>query len=245
MLHTASRLNMYILNHGPLVFVLENVIGLTGENLKECLRLLRLAGYWVSVHTVNAATVFLPQERNRLWIVGVRTDLACKFDSHLATEPMYEQFMASTLAVLTTGNECLDVDDFLLDDTDAAVINDIADHSSHHANPGKDKWIDKHIAYMGLSAWLASTSILDPELDLLYPGLATFTPRQLDLCECLCVPLPDPQGRIVNVSQSLDFCHATPHNRIGTITPGGRFLLADRVDIVNGISTSLFINMIC
>lgn len=63
----------------PKVFVMENVSGMVKGKMKlvfvECLRELKAAGYAVSARLLNAMYFGVPQSRERMIFIGVRTDL--------------------------------------------------------------------------------------------------------------------------------------------------------------------------
>lgn len=63
----------------PKAFIVENVAGMVRQNfqhlLKNQLRVFRYAGYNVVADVLNAADFGVPQERKRIFIVGIRNDL--------------------------------------------------------------------------------------------------------------------------------------------------------------------------
>lgn len=67
----------------PKVFVVENVSGMQRADFSHLLRAqltqFRLAGYRVSWQIMNSADYGTPQERKRIFIVGMRSDLGTKF----------------------------------------------------------------------------------------------------------------------------------------------------------------------
>lgn len=67
----------------PKAFIVENVAGMVRENfrhlLKNQLRVFRHAGYAVAAEVLNAADYGVPQERRRVFIVGLRKDLGLTF----------------------------------------------------------------------------------------------------------------------------------------------------------------------
>jgi len=73
----------------PKAFIVENVSGMTRANYRHLLNnqitRFRLAGYRVVWEVVNAADHGLPQDRNRLIIVGIRSDMNCRYEFPLPT----------------------------------------------------------------------------------------------------------------------------------------------------------------
>ncbi len=68
----------------PKFFVIENVQGILEEKHKDSLNgflaSLRTVGYRVTYELLNAADYKVPQDRFRVFFVGIRKDLNCKFD---------------------------------------------------------------------------------------------------------------------------------------------------------------------
>jgi DNA (cytosine-5)-methyltransferase 1 len=68
---------------GPKAFIVENVIGMTfGTNktlLQNQIHRYRLAGYRVVWSVLNACDFGVPQERRRIFLVGVRSDLELEY----------------------------------------------------------------------------------------------------------------------------------------------------------------------
>ena len=78
----------------PKFFVIENVQGILDEKHKESLegflKLLRDAGYNITYELLNAADYKIPQDRFRVFFIGIRNDLANKytFPNAVNTEPI-------------------------------------------------------------------------------------------------------------------------------------------------------------
>lgn len=68
----------------PKAFIVENVSGMTRSNyahlFKSQLATFRRAGYRVNYKVLNSAEYGLPQERNRLFFVGIRSDLGIRYE---------------------------------------------------------------------------------------------------------------------------------------------------------------------
>ncbi len=68
----------------PKFFILENVKGLInheqGKSLEIILKLLKKSGYNVSYKVLNSINFGLPQSRERVYFIGIREDLKCKFE---------------------------------------------------------------------------------------------------------------------------------------------------------------------
>ena len=67
----------------PKAFIVENVSGMVRRNfshlLAHQLRVFRSAGYKVDAHILNAAEFGVPQDRRRIFIVGIRGDFGMRF----------------------------------------------------------------------------------------------------------------------------------------------------------------------
>ena len=68
----------------PKAFIVENVPGMMRSNnrhlLKNQLVRFRLAGYCVSHQTINAVDYGLPQDRHRIFIVGIRSNFKIRYE---------------------------------------------------------------------------------------------------------------------------------------------------------------------
>ncbi|RHW50336.1 DNA (cytosine-5-)-methyltransferase [Lactobacillus bombicola] len=68
-----------LMDSKPLVFIAENVKGLTtmahGQVLQQIKEDFAAAGYYVTVQLLNAENYYVPQSRERVFIVGVRNDV--------------------------------------------------------------------------------------------------------------------------------------------------------------------------
>lgn len=67
----------------PKAFVVENVSGMVRENYKHLLddqlRVFRLCGYRVKHQVLNSAHFGVPQERKRIFLVGIRSDIDAEY----------------------------------------------------------------------------------------------------------------------------------------------------------------------
>lgn len=67
----------------PLIFIAENVKGLTtmahGQVLKQIKEDFAAAGYYVTVQLLNAKNYCVPQSRERVFIIGVRSDIHSEY----------------------------------------------------------------------------------------------------------------------------------------------------------------------
>lgn len=68
----------------PKAFIVENVLGLRrsdfGHLLNNQIVRFRLAGYSVAASVLNAADYGVPQERRRIFVVGIRSDVGLQFN---------------------------------------------------------------------------------------------------------------------------------------------------------------------
>ena len=89
-----------ILEKKPKGFILENVEGLVdhdnGNTLKVILFNLEAANYWVSFNVLNSKDFGVPQERKRVYIVGIRKDIR---NSRISLEgfPKKKKFLGKIL----------------------------------------------------------------------------------------------------------------------------------------------------
>lgn len=220
----------YLCSQQPPSVILENVLGLKGPNLCCALQCLSESGYIAHVEELCTLSFFLPQARRRIYICGLRRDLchACGI-----SEAYVHDQMAKMFAALQSGNACLSLDDVLLPDTHPAVQRYLdASSGKSHAKNDRDKWVGQHIESAGLESWLsAGVGCMDPELAEYFPGYNELSHRQLDMMQTLGLELPDRETgrvRIANISQTERFCTIT-ENQAPTLTPGGYYLLLDRV----------------
>lgn len=92
----------------PKAFIVENVSGMVRENfrhlLEDQLRVFRLCGYRVTHSVLNAADYGVPQERRRIFIVGIRSDFGLKYsfptESHGQGRPHATKTIGDALAGL-------------------------------------------------------------------------------------------------------------------------------------------------
>jgi DNA (cytosine-5)-methyltransferase 1 len=67
----------------PKAFIVENVSGMVRANyehlLKDQVKIFRQAGYKVATSVLNAADFGVPQERKRIFIVGIRRDIGIQY----------------------------------------------------------------------------------------------------------------------------------------------------------------------
>ncbi len=67
----------------PKAFIVENVSGMVRKNfrhlLEDQIKTFSQAGYAVEVEVLNAVNFGVPQERKRIFIVGIRLDFGCKY----------------------------------------------------------------------------------------------------------------------------------------------------------------------
>lgn len=68
----------------PKFFVAENVSGMLANRHKQAvdniIELFREAGYYISIKLLNASDFGVPQDRNRVFYIGIRNDLNITFD---------------------------------------------------------------------------------------------------------------------------------------------------------------------
>lgn len=68
----------------PRAFVVENVSGLVRANfshlLEDQIKVFGEAGYKVKAQVLNAADYGVPQERRRIFLVGIRNDFSCEYE---------------------------------------------------------------------------------------------------------------------------------------------------------------------
>ena len=67
----------------PKAFIVENVSGMVRQNfrhlLEDQIKIFSEAGYAVEAEVLNSVDFGVPQERKRIFIVGIRNDIGCKY----------------------------------------------------------------------------------------------------------------------------------------------------------------------
>lgn len=109
----------YLAAHKPRIVLLENVVGLKGSNLQECMRLLHDHGYAMSVREINSVDLGVPQSRPRLWFFGVLKewleDMSIKPHEVMAE---YDTFMRCC----SLNHPARHLDEFLLDESHPSCV---------------------------------------------------------------------------------------------------------------------------
>mmetsp|Transcript_46404 Transcript_46404/g.86703 ORF Transcript_46404/g.86703 Transcript_46404/m.86703 type:complete len:630 (-) Transcript_46404:161-2050(-) len=135
----------YIERHSPATFVLENVHGLmmtkNGEEapIKKVLEILTaLPHYQVKAWRVNSLDYFLPQNRVRVYIVGVHTE---KATLHRPLE-QWQGFIESLVE-----RSQVPLHDFMLDDTENEVkseVHRLESRQGKHHESSAGRWTKSH-----------------------------------------------------------------------------------------------------
>jgi len=101
----------------PKAFIVENVSGMVRANfrhlLEDQIRLFSKAGYSVKAEVLNAADFGVPQERKRIFIVGIRRDLGVEYNFPKPTHGQGEGMLPyTTIAHALDGLPEWPVDEF-------------------------------------------------------------------------------------------------------------------------------------
>ena len=169
----------------PKAFVLENVARLlsSGE-LKVCLAELQKQGYVMCWRKMDAKRFGLPQTRIRVYIWGWRQrDFAA---SHMSTDGL-NKFCDRFTTQLEEGHALMDIDDFILPDSDWALLSHRASALSRSDNsssssfkrqkltgglqsvPVQPKWVSKHDEWhptrVGQTHWSPSLASISQTVD--------------------------------------------------------------------------------
>ena len=102
-----------------LMFLLENVPGIQGPNLRVATHLLQLAGYVVEHTFLSSLQFFLPQSRTRVWIMGYSRERALQ--AGLTEERIKPMLLSYTELLKSSEDKCLALDDIWLHETHPAV----------------------------------------------------------------------------------------------------------------------------
>jgi DNA (cytosine-5)-methyltransferase 1 len=85
----------------PKAFIVENVSGMVRANfehlLRDQIRIFEEAGYKVKINVLNAADYGVPQERKRIFIVGIRNDIDIEYNFPLPTHGLGRDFPYATI----------------------------------------------------------------------------------------------------------------------------------------------------
>jgi len=230
---TFAGLIAYILTHGPLMVLLENVVGLKGANLKECVEILRRANYFVHVEEVQSLDFYLPAFRARMWFLCIRQELV---DASGLSNDYVHDIMATMMTLLRSGNVLMGMDEVRLPETDVHVQDSLYNAGlvetllEDRFDTDHSKWVDKHKDRVGMEEWSNhSLHIMEADLQPSFPGYNLLTMRQVDMLQCHGVTsLPESDCRVCNINYTDKFASIT-HNITSTITPRGRYFFTDRV----------------
>ena len=190
--------------------------------------LLSALGYVVTTVSLNTSDHFLPQNRERLWIMGYRDDL-CGQASHADVQ----EFLKAKTALLAHGNTSISVDDVLLPEHHPTIARTLeharaAPMMQQQHSAKRVKWQDDNISRLGLDTWLTNRLHVPDDLLEAYPGFKLLNPRQRDCLMTAGVELPTEKPIVANVMSSTQYLSVS-NGHFPTITPKGIFFLCNRV----------------
>ena len=170
---------------------------------------------------------FLPQSRDRLWIMGIRRDLVPTFSELDVTN-----FLLEVVDRTSKGNPRLSLNDVLLQEyhpSVAKVLDNAAVAPVAEPNPTKRlKWCSDNIDKLGVDVWLTNRLHVPEDMLIAHPGFKMLSQRQMDCLMARGLHLPTEQQIIANTNDSTDHMTIT-QDHIGTITPKGIYFMCDRV----------------
>jgi site-specific DNA-cytosine methylase len=189
--------------------------------------------YIVAVYLLNSTEYFLSQDRKRLWIIGIRRDIATTGEY---TPDNVIGVLNHHVGLLQFPGQMLPLKKFILPSTHSAVKKYYADIAKYEmGRPSRGKWATEHMAWCGgLGEWSKRRKIeCTEQMCQSFPGARLLTERQVDMLSCFGVSLPSSDMQIIDVSQSIKRAKVRANGTTPTLTPRGQYLLTDEVRIAN------------
>ena len=197
------------------------------QRLSHYWYMLSAIGYVVTTVKLNTADHFLPQNRERLWIMGYRTDM-----SGGATPSDIQGFLRATTTCLSKGNKRIGMNDVLLKEWDPSVARFLERARVapviESTGSKRMKWAEDNIERVGLDQWLSQRLHMADDMLQAFPGCKFLRPRHLDCLSTAGIDLPTEQNIVANVQGSTQYLSVS-HDIFPTITPKGIFFLCNRV----------------
>ncbi|CAE8602005.1 unnamed protein product [Polarella glacialis] len=184
----------YLKTKRPLLFIFENVLGMR-RCLKKVMRILREAGYVVVVQVMDPAQLAEPVRRPRLYLFGVRADVA------VATTTAVEKFVQETWKALMASAG--PVEKFIK-----------AEAKAFPGQKAEPKWTERHRCFSSKLHGKPPGSTMPSADDMLLAN-----PRQRDAWEKL-VRLGGGKHIVADLSQNIDRSGFRADGSLPTITPG-------------------------
>ncbi|CAE8707977.1 unnamed protein product [Polarella glacialis] len=207
----------YLKTKRPLLFIFENVLGMR-RRLKKVMRILREAGYVVVVQVMDPAQLAEPLRRPRLYLFGVRADLA------VATAAAVEKFVQETWkALMASAGPVASISQrtlpgnrpellrFLCEQKEKFIKAEAKAFPGHKAEP---KWAERHRCFSSKLHGKPPGSTMPSADDMLLAN-----PRQRDAWEKL-VRLGGGKHIVADLSQNIDRSGFRADGSLPTITPG-------------------------
>ena len=96
-----------------------------GERERAVVGQLDMAGYSVQFRMLDCRNHFIPQRRKRAWFVALHR-LKCNLTTVVMADAVLQNIF-DTLSRLEAGNAVVNLMDFMLDDSDEIVMNELAE----------------------------------------------------------------------------------------------------------------------
>ncbi|CAE8614261.1 unnamed protein product [Polarella glacialis] len=207
----------YLKTKRPLLFIFENVLGMR-RCLKKVMRILREAGYVVVVQVMDPAQLAEPVHRPRLYLFGVRADVA------IATTAALEKFVQETWkALMASAGPVASISQRTLPGNHPEVLRFLCEQKEKFikakakAFPGQKaepKWTERHRCFSSKLHGKPPGSTMPSADDMLLAN-----PRQRDAWEKL-VRLGGGKHIVADMSQNIDRSGFRADGSLPTITPG-------------------------
>ena len=198
---------------GPLVVILENVLGLRRNGQKFLVQArVKAMGYIIAEQQINTDQLGLPQARQRLWFVAIRADF-------VALSQMPESFVVDALLATfrrllhDVSYDCPPLSNLLLDENDAELIatrktieRGLARGTiTGSVGPGNAPMTQDGVSAkrkMEREAAQGTGSHWTPSLGNAYPEYYRLSEREKSLLDSCQVRFPDQSLKVVGVGQN-------------------------------------------
>ena len=227
--------------HKPKLIALENVLGLRQHDQHLlCMQRLRKAGYVMSLWEVHSIRFGLPQDRKRLWFLGIHEDVLkafnCSEDQWLK---MVEHVMSRIMKYKQ--HQVVKLDSFLLGEDDQELEHERSDILARYragalsGSTGPGGAMSQNSKGLKLKqerecGRLVSSHWSD-DLIHLFPTFLKLSEREKSMLDAKGMRFPDPSGKVMSVAQqnsTLSFGHT------GCLVPTNVVWLGERGRLLRG-----------
>lgn len=252
-------------NNNVRLLMLENVTGLVKipkdpitteqlgpSNLDVICHLLEEIGYYVQVFHLSPTGFGVPQERHRLYILGVPMSLldwSASEADHFCIDVM-NRFSGSQLQnleeyLVPEDHHCVrdhylqllgqEDQSYGLDRSWGITPPAVKKTARDAANV---RWPKQHIKAFEKSgkSWLTSCTTPPDGITQQYLGLKAINHREFDKMHLVNVQYPEAEMRVIEISQSISRKKVTNSSEsLGTIFPNGRYYITNRCRLLQGV----------